>query len=128
MKKKKKTKKEGTIIFFSFLSDFYFFYLFLIYFFCLLWISSIFLLSTIYFFYISSINFKLYKSKNTSTSQQGKYLTFDKAYVQHVEKFRLGLLPVLSSPSRPFHRESGIITFLSHDSHVDGQWSQGYKK
>ena len=33
-----------------------------------------------------------------------KYLTFDKTYIRQVEKFRLGLLPVLSSASRPFHR------------------------
>ena len=64
---------------------------------------------------------------NTSTSQQGKYLTFEKTYIRQVEKFRLGLLPVLSSPSQPFHRERGIITFLSHDLCVIGLWSQGIR-
>ena len=44
-------------------------------------------------------------NSHTSTSQQGKYLTFDKTYIRQREKFQLGLLPVLPSPSRPFHRE-----------------------
>ena len=66
-------------------------------------------------------------NSNTSTSQQGKYLTFDKTYIRQVEKIPPGLASgfVFSQPAISPRR--GIITFLLHDSHMNGQWSQGIR-
>ena len=36
-------------------------------------------------------------NSHTTTNHQGKYLTFDKTYIWHRERFRLGLLPVWAS-------------------------------
>ena len=69
-------------------------------------------------------------NSNTSTNQQGKYFNFDNAYIQQdlVEKFQLGLLPVMSSSSRLLHREGhNYILVTWHDSRVNGQWSQGIR-
>ena len=39
-------------------------------------------------------------NSHTNTNHQGKYLTFDKTYIRHWERFRLGLLPVWASGKR----------------------------
>ena len=64
-------------------------------------------------------------NSSTSTSKQGKYLTFDKAYLRHVENSGSASSFVLFQLAISTQR--GIITFLSHDLHVNGQWSQGIR-